>query len=140
VSDGNVIKLAQPGAFTGWTQGWGRVEYIRRWVSRSRSEVEGDARMAKTMAMTSMPTEVDPENETVGFCNGAVHVKWFLLQPPQRAERLRIAYQAVDPPSVAVLCSEAGRPFFVPSPAFRIPEARGRGQGTETLAACRTGV
>jgi len=25
------------------------------------------------------------------------------------------------------------RPFFVPSPTIRFPEARGRGQGTETL-------
>ena len=28
----------------------------------------------------------------------------------------------------------AGRPFFVPSPAIRFRGARGRGQGTETLA------
>ena len=66
--------------------------------------------------------ELDPENETGGFCNGAVHVKWFFFAAAQRAERLKIAFQAVDPPLVAVLCSEAGRPFFVPSPAFRIPE------------------
>jgi hypothetical protein len=28
----------------------------------------------------------------------------------------------------------AGRPFFVPSPAIRVRGARGRGQGTETVA------
>ena len=28
----------------------------------------------------------------------------------------------------------AGKPFFVPSPAIRFAEARGRGQGTETVA------
>ena len=42
--------------------------------------------------------ELDPENETGGFCNGAVHVKWFLFATAQRAERLKIAFQAVDPP------------------------------------------
>jgi hypothetical protein len=46
----------------------------------------------------------------------------FFFAAAQRAERLKIAFQAVAPPSVAVLCSEAGRPFFVPSPAFSIPE------------------
>ena len=65
---------------------------------------------------------LDPENETGGFCNGAVHVKWFLLAAAQPAERFKIAFQAVGSALVAVLCSEAGRPFFVPSPAFRIPE------------------
>jgi hypothetical protein len=51
----------------------------------------------------------------------------FFFAAAQRAERLKIAFQAVAPPSVAVLCSEAGRPFFVPSLAFRTPEhAEGR--------------
>src|SRR5215831_17926406 len=34
----------------------------------------------------------------------------------------------------SLLCSERERAFFVPSPAIRVPGARGRGQGTETLA------
>jgi hypothetical protein len=51
----------------------------------------------------------------------------FFFAAAQRAERLKIAFQAVAPPPVAVLCSEAGRPFFVPSLAFRTPEhAEGR--------------
>jgi hypothetical protein len=72
--------------------------------------------------------QLDPGNETGGFCNGAVHVKWFLFAAAKRVERLKIAFQAVDPPLVAVLSWEAGRPFFVPSPAFRIPE---RAEGVE---------
>jgi hypothetical protein len=35
---------------------------------------------------------------------------------------------------LTVLCSERERPFFVPSPGDQVPGARGRGQGTETLA------
>ena len=55
------------------------------------------------------------------FCNGAFHVKWFFCGPTA-AERLKIVFPAFDPPLEAVPCSEAGRPFLVPSPAIRIPE------------------
>src|SRR5215472_1840806 len=34
----------------------------------------------------------------------------------------------------SLLCSEREMSFFVPSPAIRVPGARGRGQGTQTLA------
>jgi hypothetical protein len=83
---------------------------------------------AEVLCVPDRKAELDPENETGGFCNGAVHVKWFLFAAAQRAERLKIAFQAVDPPLVAVLCSEAVRPFFVLSPAFRIP---GRAEGVK---------
>ena len=55
------------------------------------------------------------------FCNGAFHVKGFFCSPTA-AERLKIVFAAVDPPLEPVPCSEAGRPFLVPSPGIRIPE------------------
>jgi hypothetical protein len=55
-------------------------------------------------------------------------------QPHSGLQLLEIAFPAVDPALLAVLCSELERPFFVPSPASRIPERAEGVKGTETLA------
>jgi hypothetical protein len=74
-----------------------------------------------------------------------VHVKWFLFAAAQPAERLKIAFQAVDPPFcmtpryafelvwgfylssgcfrfIGSFLFGAGGPFFIPSPTIRFPE------------------
>ena len=66
------------------------------------------------------------------FCNGAFHVKWFFFSPTA-AERLKIVFRQ---PILLECCSLFGswKAVLRPVACGQDPGARGRGQGTETLA------
>src|SRR5215813_6238454 len=79
-------------------------------------------------------SELDPKKETGGFCNGVVHVKWFLY-------RSRTAGRASQDCVSGSRSSISSRSLFGswkavlrPVACVQDPGARGRGQGTETLA------